>query len=118
MTEPWIVDGKETGPAKQHRFFKACTRPPMFFGVPLVPLVVATGLFVIGGIWLAYLVSAYFLLAVVVVYIPALMFMRDATKADDQRLRQLFLRLRMRARAANRRLWGAVSYSPLRYKRR
>jgi type IV secretion system protein VirB3 len=44
--------------------------------------------------------------------------MRQITKQDDQRLRQVLMRLRMRHRHFNRALWGAVSYSPLRFKRR
>jgi len=45
--------------------------------------------------------------------------MRETTRRDDQRLRQLSIRALMRARqVAGRRHWGAVSYSPLRYKRR
>jgi type IV secretion system protein VirB3 len=52
-------------------------------------------------------------------YIPLLAAMREVTKKDDQRLRQLMMRLKMRYRQqAARKTWGAVSYSPLRYKKR
>jgi type IV secretion system protein VirB3 len=45
--------------------------------------------------------------------------MRAVTKKDDQRLRQLLMRLRRRfLRGHVRRRWGAYTYSPYRCKQR
>ena len=55
----------------------------------------------------------------IVVYIPVVLTMQQITKKDDQRLRQMIMLARMRVRQrAGRQLWGSISYSPIRYKRR
>ena len=54
-----------------------------------------------------------------ITYLPILITMRAITKKEDQRLRQLLLRLRMRhPQRQSRQLWGFVSFSPIRYKQR
>lgn len=99
--------------------FRGCTRPATFAGVPLLPFLLVSGGFVLLSGWTLYLASAYVALFLVMAYIPILVTMREVTKKDDQRLRQLLMRARMRVRQrAGLRGWGAVSYSPLRYKRR
>lgn len=91
----------------------------MFIGVPMIPFLLITGLFAIVGAWLAWLLSGYIALALLIFYIPILLWMRSVSKKDDQRLRQILLRWRLRFRhLAVRRAWGAVSYSPIRYKKR
>jgi type IV secretion system protein VirB3 len=90
----------------------------MFLGVPMVPFMVVTGLLLLLALWSIYLVSAYVSLFLALLYAPLIVTMRQITKQDDQRLRQVLMRLRMRHRHFNRALWGAVSYSPLRFKRR
>lgn len=100
-------------------FFKGCTRPAMFMGVPMIPFLLVTGTTMVAGVWLVFLFSAYFALALSFVYAPVLLWMRDISKKDDQRLRQMMLRARLRMRLrAIRSAWGAVSYSPTRYKKR
>ena len=100
-------------------FFKGNTRPPTFAGVPTLPLVLVTGGFFIAAVWLFYLVSAYTTVVLVIFYFPIFFWMKSVTKKDDQRLAQMLKRSRMRFRhRAGRQLWGAISYSPIRYKRR
>lgn len=89
----------------------------MVFGAPLVPLAGAMmPLFLIAvwGMWLKPAVGlfAFFLMPVVVLV------MKQITKQDDQRLMQYLLRLRVRSRQKTQKFWGAVSYSPIRFKKR
>lgn len=99
--------------------FKACTRPAMFAGVPMMPFLAITGAFLLVGMWMMYLVSGYLTLLLAVLYVPIVVVMKQITKKDDQRLRQLFMRAQMRTRhMAGKRIWGAISYSPIRYKKR
>ncbi len=100
-------------------FFKGCTRPAMFADVPMIPFLLVTGIFLLLAVWLFYLISPYVTLLLVIAYVPILIWMRQVTKKDDQRLRQMMMRARMRVRQrAGRALWGAISFSPIRYKRR
>ena len=99
--------------------FRGCTRPAMFGGVPMVPFLLVTGTFMLVTVWTFYLASAYVALFIIMAYVPILIAMREVTKRDDQRLRQLLLRARMRLRQhSGRTVWGACSYAPLRYKKR
>jgi type IV secretion system protein VirB3 len=99
--------------------FKGCTRPAMFVGVPLLPCLLVSGLFLLAAVWTFYIVSPYLALFLFVAYIPIFIAMREITKKDDQRLRQMLMHARMRFRQrAVHQLAGAVSYSPIRYKRR
>jgi len=91
----------------------------MFAGVPMMPFLLVTGAFLLLAVWCFYLLSPYVTLFLVLIYIPIVLWMRHETKQDDQRLRQMLMRARMRFRQrASRMLWGAISYSPIRYKRR
>ncbi|ESQ79271.1 hypothetical protein AEYBE204_09690 [Asticcacaulis sp. YBE204] len=91
----------------------------MFFGVPLIAFLATTGAFLVVAMWLLYLVSGYASLVLAVIYVPLVIAMREITRRDDQRLRQMFMRLRMRHRhGKGRALWGAISFAPYRLKRR
>ncbi len=99
--------------------FRGCTRPAMFAGVPMLPFLLVTGAFMIATGWTSYLISTYVSLFLAIAYVPILVTMREVTKKDDQRLRQLLMRAKMRiGQRAGVQHWGAVSYSALRYKRR
>jgi type IV secretion system protein VirB3 len=99
--------------------FKGCTRPAMFAGVPMIPFLLITGSFMILAVWAFYLLSPYVSLFLGIIYIPICMTMRQITKKDDQRLHQMLMRARMRCRQrTNQALWGAASYSPIRFKLR
>jgi type IV secretion system protein VirB3 len=99
--------------------FKGCTRPAMLMGVPTLPMITLTVAFLLAGMWLFYLVSGFVTLFLILIYLPLLMTLKTITKRDDQRLRQLWLRARMRLRMGSiRQSWGAYTYSPIRYKKR
>jgi len=97
--------------------FKGCTRPAMLWGVPLVAFVLVGGAMLIPAIW-ALLVRPPIGVVLLVLMIPVFVGMRIVTKRDDQRLRQLALRLSMSLRQRNRAFWLARSYAPIRFKRR
>lgn len=85
----------------------------MLGGVPIVPLILIGGLTLLMSVWLYYLVSGYVSLALVLITIPIVLWMRQTTKTDDQRLRQVMIRARMRLRhGPSRATWGAISYGP------
>lgn len=91
----------------------------MLAGVPMQWMLGVSGAALLAAPWLLYGVHPGALLVETAIYIAVLLWMRETTRRDDQRLRQLAIRTLMRARqVAGRRHWGAVSYSPLRYKRR
>jgi type IV secretion system protein VirB3 len=99
--------------------FRGCTRPAMLAGVPMVPLLSVSGVFLLLAMWCVYLVSPYVALFLVVIYVPILLTMRQITKKDDQRLHQMMKRAQMRLRhAPGRAIWGSTSFSPLRLKKR
>ncbi len=97
--------------------FKGCTRPAMLWGVPLVAFLLVGGAMLIPAIW-ALLVRPPVGVALLFVMIPVFVGMRTVTKRDDQRLRQLALRLQMTLRQRNRAFWLARSYAPIRFKKR
>jgi type IV secretion system protein VirB3 len=95
--------------------YKGATRPAMKLGVPLVPLVVLTGTSMLLMIWSGVLVSWWIALGVALTTAPLLAWMRYVTAKDDQRLRQMFIALKLRIGDRNRKLWHARSYSPTVY---
>jgi len=98
--------------------FRGCTRPAMFLGAPMIPVMLLIGASVLIGM-LGLFVSVFVPIAVIPIAVPIYAWMRTVAKADDQRLNQLILRLRMRVRMrAGRRFWGALTYVPLVFKRR
>ena len=91
----------------------------MLGGVPTIPLILICGLTLLLSVWSFYLVSGYVALFLLLIAIPIVVTMREMTKHDDQRLRQLMMRARMRLRhQASQRTWGAISYGPLTFTRR
>jgi len=91
----------------------------MLGGVPIVPLILIGGLTLLLSVWLYYLVSGYVSLGLILSTIPIVLWMRQTTKTDDQRLRQVLMRARMRLRhGASRAIWGAISYGPLTFTKR
>lgn len=91
----------------------------MLGGVPIVPLILIGGLTLLMAVWLYYLVSGYVSLGLILIAIPIMLWMRQTTKTDDQRLRQVMMRARMRLRhGPSRAIWGAISYGPLAWKTR
>lgn len=99
--------------------FKGATRPAMLCGVPLVWLLVVSGAAVLLAPYLLYGLGPLALIFEALIYVPIYLWMRATTARDDQRLRQVAMAAWLRARQwRGRRLWGAIPYAPLRYKRR
>ena len=96
--------------------YKGATRPAMKMGIPLVPLVVLFGGGMLLIIWGGTLLSWWVAVAVLASFVPALLWMRWVTAKDDQRLRQIFVALKLRLHDRNRPLWQARSYSPTLYR--
>ncbi len=91
----------------------------MLGGVPTIPLILVCGVTLLLSVWSFYLLSGYLSLFLLLIAIPVLVAMREMTKKDDQRLRQVMMRARMRLRhRTSRRTWGAISYGPLTFTRR
>lgn len=97
--------------------FKGATRPPMKFGVPLVPLVVLLLPGFISGMWLSTMVNWRFAPVIFGSLAVAYIWMRIVTSRDDQRLTQMVLKLKLVVRNPNRVLRnGARSYAPVGYR--
>ena len=62
--------------------------------------------------WGGTLVSWWIALAVVIAFVPALLWMRFVTSKDHQRFRQMFVAMKLRINARNRRFWQSRSYAP------
>jgi type IV secretion system protein VirB3 len=92
--------------------FKGATRPAMKFGVPLVPLVVFTGVGMLLCLYGGLFVGGWTLLVVAAGLLPGFLWMRMVTARDDQRFRQMLLAARLTALHRNGRFWQARSYSP------
>ncbi len=99
---------------QQDMIYKGCTRPPLLWGVPLLPLIMV----LMPGMLVGMVGLAYFLpmsLVAIFISLTAWIWMRAVTKKDDQRLLQIFLRLRLRSRQRNTRYWGCAAYAPVVY---
>jgi len=93
--------------------FKGATRPPMKFGVPLVPLVVLLLPGFVCGMWLSTMVNWRFAPVIFGSLAVAYVWMRVVTSRDDQRLTQMVLKLKLAMRNPNRVLRkGERSYAP------
>jgi type IV secretion system protein VirB3 len=92
--------------------YKGATRPAMRFGIPLVPLVVLFGCGALLMLWGGVLLSGWIALAVLLSFVPALVWMHFVTRRDDQRFHQMFIHLKLWLHDRNARLWRARSYTP------
>ena len=91
--------------------YKGATRPAVSMGIPLVPFILATAAASMLGMYALILVGPWAALPVVFMYLPAMAWMRHVTKKDDQRLRQILLRLRLGLVAASKAWGGARSFA-------
>jgi type IV secretion system protein VirB3 len=80
-------------------------------GVPLVPFILATASAAMLGMYALILIGPWAPLPVVLVYLPLTLWMRHVTKKDDQRLRQILLRLRLGVVASASVRGGARSFA-------
>ena len=98
--------------------YKGATRPAVTMGVPLVPFIVATAAAAMLGMYALILVGPKAPLPVVVTYLPLMVWMRQVTKRDDQRLRQIMLRMRL-GMVVGTKVWGgARSFALVELRRR
>ena len=97
---------------QEHRLFKGATRPPMFIGVPLVPVVLLGMVTVLPMGWLIAFRLYYAALVMLLVFLGAFVWMRMVTKKDAWRTKQEIMRMRMRRNKGNEQIWGGVSYAP------
>lgn len=106
MTSPRHSDQYAEG-YKGDPLFKGCTRPPMLFGVPVVPCIVVCGSLLLITVWTTPLFGATVPLALAI--------MRAMVKEDDQQFRLLALKLHFRVIHFNwtGRFWKASTYSPI-----
>jgi type IV secretion system protein VirB3 len=101
---------------RSEAIYKGATRPAMKLGIPLLPLVVLLGTGTLLVMWGGTLVSWWLALPVIAAVLPALVWMHFITARDDQRLRQMFVVMRLRVHDRNRQLWHARSYAPTLYR--
>lgn len=86
--------------------FKACTRPPMKFGVPIRALIIT----VLIGLGVAFLVNIFLLILLPIV----VFFMAQVTKKDDKQFNILGVYVKTKLLYPRRLVqkWNATSYSP------
>ncbi len=96
----------------KEKIFKGATRPAMKAGVPLLALLVFIPVILVGA-WGAVLSGKPWVIAATfLIVIPAYVWMWMVTRKDDQRLFQMWLKLRLTLMNPNRGLWKARSYAP------
>jgi type IV secretion system protein VirB3 len=96
--------------------YKGATRPAMKFGVPLVPLVSVFGAGALITMWGGALFTWWIGAGVVSTALPVLVWMHVVTGKDDQRLRQMFIGMRLRLYDRNHAFWHSRSYAPTVYR--
>lgn len=96
--------------------YKGATRPAMKLGIPLVPLVLLFGSGMLLVMWGGTLLSWWFAVGVVLAVLTAMLWMRFVTTQDDQRLRQMFLAMKLRLSHRNHGFWHVRSYAPTIYR--
>lgn len=98
--------------------YKGCTSPSTAFGVPMLPFILGSLVFVQVAILGGWLFGTPIVVMVAMCYGVAFSWARRISRHDEQRLLQLILKLRMRLRQrATRRLWGAISFAPNNFRR-
>ncbi|HEF3570032.1 TPA: VirB3 family type IV secretion system protein, partial [Campylobacter upsaliensis] len=94
---------------QKNPLFKGLTRPPMIFGVPMTPLVIAMG----GILLLAFYSQNIFLIAFA---IPVFFIMKAMTKRDDFIFRLMFLKMRFFSNPASKNYYKVKTYSTNSYR--
>ncbi|MDE5602553.1 MAG: VirB3 family type IV secretion system protein, partial [Helicobacter sp.] len=94
---------------QKNPLFKGLTRPPMIFGVPITPFIVAMG----GIFLLAFYSQNIFLL---IFAIPTFLIMKAMTKKDDFIFRLMFLKMRFFSNPASKNHYKVKTYSVSSYR--
>ncbi|WP_258177751.1 type IV secretion system protein VirB3 [Photobacterium phosphoreum] len=90
--------------------FKICTRVPLLFGVPMVPLLFVNAIGLLIAFW-----SNQFYLAIFL--IPIYLWMRKTTYDDEAKFSLLALRFKCRGLSNNDALYHKHAYSPVVFKK-
>lgn len=90
----------------------------MMLGVPIVPLILVMGAFILVAAWTFVTAGVVAALSVMVMAALSVFMLRYITRQDDQRLNQMLLHLKSRPFRRNKVFWGAHSMSPTVYKKR
>jgi len=101
--------------------FKGCTRPAMYFGVPVVPLAIVSIVVVLLAIYIKFILVS--------LLVPIILVMRLITQNDDQQFRLLGLKFMFRGFNIpifnrifhcnrNGKFWKASAYSPIQFTKR
>lgn len=100
----------------QEDIFKGATRPPMLWGVPMMPMVALSLLTILLVIWGGFFLGAMAVGGTLLAAVPIFVWMRMVSKRDDHRLNQMFIRAKLLILQKNRALWKCRSYSPVQFK--
>ena len=96
----------------EYRVFKGATRPPMFMGVPLMPMIclAAPTVLPLGFtvIFNKFSITPFF----AAIFLVGFLWMRIISKKDAWRTKQEVMRLQIRFRKGNSKIWGGISYAP------
>lgn len=98
--------------------FKGATRPPMIMGVPMIPFILVAGCTMILTMWTFSKVSPLLGGSILLIGFIVILWMRQISKDDDQKVTQALMRLRGIRYRANAAYWNGHSVSPIDYKRR
>ncbi len=101
-----------------HTIFKGATRPAMFVGVPLMPLLIMTMPFVVCLGWSVFFHMWLLAVFALLVWCALFFLMRLICKNDNWQLDIELLRIRKRTEKGNISHWGAVSYAPYQLQKR
>ncbi len=99
---------------RSHLIYRGCTRPATILGVPVNFFIVSIVSCAVPGFWLIN-VSLLYAILIWSVFPVLLLIMRLVGRKDPHALLQHGKRLSMRLQHANRRRWGAITYSPFRF---
>ncbi|ECL0254328.1 type IV secretion system protein VirB4, partial [Campylobacter coli] len=94
---------------EKNPLFKGLTRPPMIFGVPMTPFVIAMGSIIL----VAFYSQNIFLVGF---SIPVFFIMKAMTKKDDFIFRLMFLKMRFFSNPASKNYYKAKTYSTNSYR--
>jgi type IV secretion system protein VirB3 len=96
----------------QEDIFKGATRPPMLAGAPMLPVAVYFMATMLLFFWAGTVFGFGIAVFIPIAAAPGYAWMRVISRKDDQRLMQMFIKVRLTITNRNRRLWKARSYGP------
>lgn len=100
------------------RVFKGATRPPMMFGIPIVPFILIVGTHILVALWSFVLLSGFVSVAVFVLLAFIIVVLRQVNADDNFKLAQTFMYFRDIGHRTNKHYWGTHNMGPVTYKKR